>query len=60
MNELAKILDLERYKVIKIEEKYENKKRKKVIYLESKNRKDKCPICNEYTSSIHDKLRPMV
>lgn len=58
MNELAKILDLERYKIIKIEEKNESNKKRKIIYIESKNKKDKCPICNEYTSSIHDKLSP--
>ena len=31
----------------------------KVIYVESKNKKDKCPICNEYTSSIHDRIKPI-
>ena len=31
----------------------------KVIYVESKNKKDKCPICDEYTSSIHDRLKPI-
>lgn len=31
----------------------------KVIYVENKNKKDKCPVCNEYTSSIHDKLKPI-
>lgn len=31
----------------------------KIIYIESKNKKDKCPVCNEYTSSIHDKLKPI-
>ena len=31
----------------------------KIIYVESKNKKDKCPVCNEYTSSVHDKLKPI-
>ena len=33
MNEIAKILDLEKFKIIKIEEKDEVKKKKKIIYL---------------------------
>lgn len=32
---------------------------KKIIYVESKNKKQKCPKCGEYTSSIHDKLKPI-
>ena len=59
MKELEKILRLENYKIIKIEERSNNKKMIKVIYVESKNKKDKCPICNEYTSSVHDKLKPI-
>ena len=31
----------------------------KIIYVESKTKKDKCPVCGEYTNSIHDKLKPM-
>lgn len=31
----------------------------KVIYVESNKKKEKCPICNEYTRSIHDKLKPI-
>ena len=56
LKELEKVLKLENYKIIKIEEKSENKKMIKVIYVESKNKKDKCPLRHEYTSSIHDKL----
>lgn len=59
LKELEKILKLENYKIIKIEERSENKKMIKVIYVESKNKKDKCPLCHEYTSSIHDKLKPI-
>lgn len=46
-------------KIIKIEERSENKKMIKAIYVESKNKKDKCPLYHEYTSSIHDKLKPI-
>lgn len=31
----------------------------KVIYVESKKKKAICPICNESTSSIHDRLKPI-
>ena len=59
MKDLEKILRLENYKIIKIEERSEKEKKIKIIYVESKNKKDKCPICNEYTSSIHDRLKPI-
>ena len=59
MDEVKKLLNLEKYKITKIEERSENNKMKKIIYLESKNKKDKCPICGEYTKSIHDKLKPI-
>lgn len=59
MNKIEKILGLENYKIIKIEDRKEKKKMIKIIYVESKNKKQKCPICEEYTKSIHDKLRPM-
>lgn len=59
MKELEKILLLEKYKIIKIEERSENKRMIKIICVESKNKKDKCPVCGEYTSSIHDRLKPI-
>ena len=59
MKDLEKILKLENYKIIKIEERNEDNKKVKVVYVESKNKKDKCPICDEYTSSIHDRLKPI-
>lgn len=49
----------EKYKIIKIDERKEEKKMIKIIYVESKTKKDKCPICGEYTSSVHDKLKPI-
>lgn len=36
-----------------------SKKIIKVISVISKNNKQRCPICNEYTSSIHDTLKPI-
>ena len=59
MNEISKLLNLEEYKIIKIEDRNENKTIKKIIYVESKNKKEKCPICGEYTKSVHDKLKPI-
>jgi transposase len=47
------------YKIIKIEKREEDKKMKKIIYIESKNKKVKCPNCENYTSSVHDKLKPI-
>ena len=38
MKELEKILRLENYKIIKIEERSDNKKMIKIIYVESKNK----------------------
>ena len=52
LKELERVLRLENYKIIKIEERSENKKMIKVIYVESKNKKDKCPVCNELLMSI--------
>lgn len=59
MKEVEKILKLENYKILRIEERREQKKLIKVIYVESKNKKQKCPVCREYTRSIHDKLKPI-
>ena len=59
LKEIEKLLNLEEYKILKIEERQEEGKMKKIIYVESKKRKEKCPICGEYTKSIHDKLKPI-
>ena len=29
------------------------------VEIESRRRKTRCPICNKFTSSVHDKLRPI-
>lgn len=31
----------------------------KIIEIETKNKKQKCPLCGEYTTSVHDKLKPI-
>ena len=47
------------YKIEKQEEKIEKGKAVKVVYVSCKKKKDKCPECGKYTSSIHDKLKPI-
>ncbi len=60
MKEVENLLKLgDQYKIIKIEERDEKKRLKKIIYVESKNKKAKCPSCDNYTRSIHDKLKPI-
>ena len=59
MKEVEELLKLEDYKITKIEERSEKKEMKKIIYLESKTKKQKCPICGEFTNSIHDRLKPI-
>lgn len=58
MKELEKMLNLgEEYKIDKQEEKKENNKVIKVIYVSCKKKIGRCPRCDKYTSSIHDKLK---
>ena len=57
--ELQEILKLEGFKILKIDERKEKNKIIKVIYVESNNKKQECPNCGTYTSSIHDKLKPI-
>lgn len=59
MKDLEKILNLKDYKIMSIEDVERDKKKIKIISIISKNNKQKCPICNEYTSSIHDVLKPI-
>ncbi len=57
VNELRKIMGLgSDYKVVRVEEKEEGKVKAKYIYAETKSSKCKCPKCDKYTKSIHDKL----
>ena len=61
MKEVKELLGLKRnkVKVIKVEEQIEQGEKIKVISLVGTVNKVKCPICLKYTSSIHDKLKPM-
>lgn len=60
MKELEKLLDLGKdYKIENQEERKEGLKVYKIIYVSCKKTKDKCPSCGKYTSSIHDKLKPI-
>lgn len=47
MESIEKILKLERYKIYRIDE------------VKEENKKQKCPHCNEHTSSIHGRLKPI-
>ncbi|MBE6155473.1 MAG: hypothetical protein E7164_01805 [Firmicutes bacterium] len=52
MKELEKLLQLGKdYKIESQEEKNEGNIINKTIYVSCKKKKDKCPVCNTYTSS---------
>ena len=56
MKEVEKLLKLGNdLKIIKIEETNEEK----IVYVESRSKKVRCPFCNSFTKSVHDKLKPM-
>ncbi|MDY5336145.1 MAG: ISL3 family transposase [Bacilli bacterium] len=59
MKEIEKILGLGNYKILNILERNDKNKIIKIIEIETKNKKQKCPICGEYTTSIHDRLKPI-
>ena len=61
MKEVQELLGLKRnkVKVIKVEEIKELNEKVQVITLIGITKKVKCPICLKYTSSVHDKLRPI-
>ena len=56
---MEKVLNLKNYKITSVNEVKEGNKLIKVISVISKNNKQRCPICNEYTSSVHDTLKPI-
>lgn len=45
------------YKVIKVEERKEDKVIAKFIYVETTSKKCKCPKCGKHTKSVHDRLK---
>lgn len=61
MNEVKELLGLKnnKVKVIKVEEIVESDEKLQVDTLVGIVRKVKCPVCLKYTSSIHDKLKPI-
>jgi len=61
LKEVQELLGLKRnkVKVIKVEEINELNEKVQVITLDGIIKKVKCPICLKYTSSVHDKLRPI-
>lgn len=60
MESLEQVLNLKNYKITSVNEVKEGNKLIKVVSVISKNNKQRCPICNEYTSSIHDTLKTIV
>ena len=61
MNEVKELMGLAEHniKVLEISEEIINKEKVRVITIIGKTVKVKCPICLKYTSSVHDKLKPM-
>ena len=60
MKELEKMLKLgKEYKIIKVDEKQKDRQTIHEIYIESSKKKVRCPNCNCFTSSIHDRLKPI-
>lgn len=61
MKEVKELLGLtdQKVKVLSVTEEIINNKKVKVITMIGTVNKVKCPICLKYTSSVHDKLKPM-
>lgn len=60
MKEVKELMGLgKNYEVLKVEEVKEEKQIVKCIYIEKITKKERCPICNSYTKSIHNKLKPI-
>ena len=61
MNEVKKLLGLEdkNMKILYVEEEKAKGKTIKIVNVISTNEKVKCPICNKYTRSVHDYLKPI-
>ena len=61
MNEVKQLLGLRnnKVKVLSIEEQDKGKEKVQVITLKGITKKVKCPICDKYTKSVHDELKPI-
>ena len=61
MEEVKELLGLKlnKVKILKVEEKKLRKEKIQEVTLCGTVNKVKCPICEKYTSSVHDRLKPM-
>lgn len=60
MKELERLLGLgKEYKIIKVEEIKKGELTIQQIYVENIKKKVRCPECNHFTNSIHDRLKPI-
>lgn len=61
MNEVKELMGLadHKVKILEVSEEIIDNNKVKVVTIIGKVNKVKCPICLKYTSSIHDKLKPM-
>ncbi|MEG0775799.1 ISL3 family transposase [Clostridium sp.] len=60
-NEILILLNIKNkdLKVVEIKEEEIKKKKVTVVVVESTKKKVRCPECNNYTSSVHDRLNPI-
>ena len=61
MNEVKKLLGLDdkNIKILSIEEEKIKDKKVKIVNVITTIKKVNCPICNKYTKSVHDYLKPI-
>ena len=61
MKEVKELLGLKdkKIKILKVTEEVIKGKKIKVVVIKGVTTKVKCPICNKYTKSIHDELKPV-
>lgn len=61
MKEVKELIGLKgtNVKILSIEEKVENHEKIKIISLQGTVSKIKCPKCDRYTKSVHDRLKPI-
>ena len=61
MKKVKELLGLKekKIKVVDVTEEIIKEKKVKVVIIKGTTNKVKCPICNKYTKSIHDELKPI-
>ena len=59
--DVLKLLELEtnKYKIVKMSNEIVKNQKIKIILIKCITKKYRCPICNKFTSSIHDTLKPI-